>query len=291
MTPDDFSRLRPGLVHQAYRMLGEVQRAEDIVQEAGLRAFQREVHHPGAWLRQVVSRLCLDELKSARARRETYPGPWLPEPWVNQEPESDAILNESMHMATMLVLETLTPAQRVAFVLREVLDEDYGDIAATMGISADSVRQHVTRARRRLKEDRPPLSAAPMEHMALLGQLAAAMQSGDALSLQSLLCADVVGLSDGGGKVNAARVPIHGPQRMARTWTGLLRLTPPGFGYAPAWVNGLPGVLGGHDGVITSVLAFGLRDGKLARIWTVLNPDKLAHLRQRTPDFAVLQPS
>lgn len=277
---------RPRLVALAYRLLGEVGRAEDVVQEATLRYVQATgVRSADAWLTRVVTRLCLDALRSARARREVYPGPWLPEPWIADQPEQDAIQAESLHMAFLLALERLTPSQRAALVLRDAFDQDFATIAEVLGTSTANARQLVTRGRRLARQGQPRFDVDPEAHAALLMAFGAAARTGDLVGLQALLAEDCVALSDGGGAVHAAKVPLVGAARVARGYRGLARLLPAGVVPTPVFVNGQLGVLIMHDGAPYSVLAVAVSGGRIARIWSVLQPAKLASAVARRDRF------
>lgn len=274
---------RPRLMGLAYRMLGEVGRAEEVVQEATVRLWRAaDVREPEAWLARVVTRLCLDVLRSARARREVYPGPWLPEPWIADQPERDAIRAESLHLAFLVALERLTPQQRAALVLREAFDQDYDTIAGILDTTPANARQLVARGRRLAQEGEPRFDADIEAHGRLLSAFGLAVQTGDLAALQALLADDCVALSDGGGVVNAAKVPIVGARRVARAYLGLARLLPVGADFAPAWINGLPGVLVTHDGAAVSALTLAASGGRIQRIWSVLHPEKLARATART---------
>ena len=276
MTPEIFEDQRPRLVDLAYRMLGQVQRAEDLVQETWLRSTGHDVRDPRRWLTQVLTRLCVDELRSAARRREAYPGPWLPEPSLRWEPEADLALRESAQTAFLLALEGLTPPQRAAFLLRDVFDHDYGDIAQILDLAPATVRQHVSRGRRVLRE-LPPMEPDPEVHGELLQAFAVAVTEGELEPLVALLHADCTAWSDGGGKVHAARVPIHGARRVAKAYLGFAKMVPDDLRATPCFANGLPALLlATSDGTPISVMAVGVRGGRIMQIWSQLNPDKLA---------------
>ncbi|MEZ4240480.1 MAG: RNA polymerase sigma factor SigJ [Myxococcota bacterium] len=276
-----FQPHRDRLVALAYRMLGSVAGAEDVVQETWVRWSEApDVANPRAWLVTVCTRLCLDELRSARARREQHTGPWLPEPWVDEAPPPPGVLAESLSMAFLLLLEVLSPRERAAFLLREVFEEDYDAIAAVLDTSPANVRQLVRRAKAAIDADRPRFDADPEAHQALLAAFGAALQSGDRGALEALLCADVVATSDGGGRAPAATRLLHGPERVSKFVHGVFRKAPPErFSARPCWVNGQPGLVAVYDGAVFSVIAMSVVQGRIARWDTVLDPLKLGHVR------------
>src|SRR5919201_2733309 len=209
--------LRPLLFSIAYRMIGSVSEAEDIVQEAFLRyhrAQPTDVENPKAYLSEVTTRVAIDHLRSARARREEYVGPWLPEPLLVDEhapdPSEQAELADSLSLAFLVLLERLSPVERAAFLLREVFDYPYDEIAEIIDRSEDNARQLVTRARRHVDEERPRFDADRRAQEELTERFMAATMDGDTEGLIELLAADVVAYTDGGGKVQAARKPLHG---------------------------------------------------------------------------------
>jgi RNA polymerase sigma-70 factor (ECF subfamily) len=276
-----FEEHRPLLFHIAYRMLGTVSDAEDVVQEAWLR-WQRgsadEVHAPRAYLAQVVTRLAIDRLREVRRSREDYVGPWLPEPLVTA-PGADAAAarSESLRMGVLVLLERLGPVERAVFVLREAFDYDYDEIARIVGKSEAACRQILARARRRVAVDQARFAdRADNERVAM--QFLAAMATGDVAAIERLLAADAVCSSDGGGKVTAARRPIHGPERVARFLTGVLRKLPGGVQARPVYVNGGPGVLVLAGGRPYAVMTVEVAAGQVCRVYSVTNPDKLARL-------------
>ena len=286
---DDFESHRPLLFSIAYRMLGSVAEAEDIVQEAYLRwreAPEAEVRSPKAYLSAVVTRLAIDRLRSARARREEYVGPWLPEPLVSERAEEVAVLDEldeSLSMAFLVLLESLNPVERAVFILREVFDYDYDEIARIVGKSEANCRQIAHRARQSVAARRPRFERSPEQEERLTQQFVEACMNGHMEGLISLLSEDVTLWSDGGGKVAAAPHPIHGPERVARFLLGVLRTVPPGFFARPTWVNGGPGVVGYVDGHPTSVVALDVADGRLRGVRIVVNPEKLQAVPPASP--------
>jgi RNA polymerase sigma-70 factor, ECF subfamily len=278
----DVSDLEPFETHRrllfgvAYRMLGSAADAEDVVQEARLRWLAvdaSQVENPRAFLVTTVSRLALDHLKSARVRREQYIGPWLPEPVV-MPPEHDP---GDISTAFLLLLERLSPGERAAFLLHEVFEYEHAEVASILGKSEEACRQLASRARRHIQDSRPRPSADAGEHARLMVAFAAASQAGDLAGLERLLADDVVFHSDGGGKVNAARKPIHGPNDVARFILGVRRFYD-GVEFAPCVFNGLPGIEISRAGQLIGVTSFDVADGKIRAIYSMLNPDKLGHM-------------
>jgi len=290
MTPRtaDFERHRSLLFSIAYRMLGSVADAEDIVQEAYLRwqgVSEKEVRSPKSYLSTVVTRLSIDRLRSACARREEYVGPWLPEPLLADQAEeavAPAELDESLSMAFLVLLESLNPVERAVFLLREVLDYDYDAISRIVGRSESNCRQIARRARQSVAARRPRFEHSPEQEERLTRQFVEACTSGDMEGLLGLLSEDVTLWSDGGGKVAAAPYPIHGPERVARFLLGVLRTVPAGFFAQPVKVNGGPGVVGYVDGRPTGVVALDVADGRLRGVRIVVNPDKLRAIPPRS---------
>jgi RNA polymerase sigma-70 factor (ECF subfamily) len=278
-----FEEYRPLLFSIAYRMLGSAMEAEDIVQDAYLR-YQatppERIQSPKAFLSTIVTRLCLDHLKSAQAQRETYIGPWLPEPLLTGEsamlPSRDY---DSISMAFLVLLESLTPVERAVFLLHEVFDYDYADIARIVGKEEAACRQLFSRAKKHIAERRPRFHSTPEEHQAMIGKFLMAVQGGDLDGLMNLLADDITWYSDGGGKVTAATRPIHGRDRVARFALALPRFRPEGVSVEIAEVNGRPAVIFRRaDGTPLFVFTFDVANGKIHRVWAVGNPDKLKHL-------------
>lgn len=277
---DVFEAERHKLLGIAYRMLGSVASAEDVVQETWVRwSTASGVAAPGAWLVTVCTRLCVDELRSARVRREEHVGPWLPEPWVAYTPPEPGLRDESLSMAFLVLLEALSPRERAAFLLREVFEEDYGRIAEVLDVSLAGARQLVKRARDAVDADRPRFEVDPTAQAALLVAFGAACASGDLAALERLLSDGIVATGDGGGRAFAARRPIVGRAAVARFVMGLFRKRPPGVTMEPAWVNAQIGMVVRVDGVVTTVLSLGSRDGLVDRWWAVVDPWKLGHVR------------
>lgn len=280
----EFERERKRLWGIAYRITGSVADAEDAVQETWLR-WQRlpdgEANDPKPYLTTVISRLCYDQLGSARARRESYVGPWLPEPVVTENgPEDRVTLDESVGLAMLTVLERLTPAERTAFILHDVFAVPFKEIADVVGRTPDSVRQLASRARRRVRAEAPRRSVDRGEHRRAVDAFLSAVLGGDFDGLLEVLDPEVVWHSDGGGKVTAARLPVLGDERVALFAQRLMRDFDPETMYVLAReVNGSPGlVLVDPDGERCFVFAFSVRGGLITEIDAVLNPEKLSHL-------------
>ena len=221
-----FAQARPRLLRLAYSELGDVGEAEDVVQEAWLRlerADAEAIENLDGWLTTVVARLALDRLRSARARRETYVGPWLPEPLVSDDPADRVTLDESVSYALLTVLEQLSPAERTAFVLHDVFDVPFGDVAEVVGRTPEAVRQLASRARRHVTRERPRFAASRDEHDRAVRAFAQAVAEGSLEGLVAVLDPDVVWTSDGGGRASAARKPLRGGARVARAWAALSR--------------------------------------------------------------------
>jgi RNA polymerase sigma-70 factor (ECF subfamily) len=281
---DDFEIHRELLFGVAYRMLGSAADAEDVLQEARLRwtaareapgpsGAHEEIRNPRGYLVTIVSRLCLDQLKSARARREVYVGPWLPEPLITP----DTVDPSTISAAFLLLLERLAPAERAAFLLHEVFEYEYDEIARILDKSEDACRQLTSRARRHIAESRPRPPASREEHMRLLGAFASACATGDLAALERLLADDVTLRSDGGGRVNAARNVVQGPDHVARFLLGVRRFYA-AVDVQPRELNGRTGLVFFEQGTVRSTLTIDVVDGKVQSVYAVLNPDKLARI-------------
>jgi RNA polymerase sigma-70 factor (TIGR02957 family) len=288
-----FQELRPGAFAIAYRMLGSVSEAEDVVQEAFLRLHRtlregERLESPRAYLSTLVTRLCIDQLRSARARRERYVGEWLPEPLVatdEADPARQAEVADSLSLAFLVLLERLSPEQRAAFLLREVFDYPYEEIARIVGTSEDNARQLVTRARRHVQEGRPRFEASRERREALARRFFAAAVDGELEALEELLAHDVVLHGDGGGKAPALAHPVHGRAKVARTLLAWFRAAARigGVTLRSAEVNGQPGaLLLDPEGRLVTVLALDVADGQVQAIRSIVNPDKLRHLGPTT---------
>lgn len=289
MTEEEFNELRPSAFAIAYRMLGSVSEAEDVVQEGFLRLHRareggERIESPRAYLSTVVSRLSLDELRSARARRETYVGEWLPEPLVasgDDDPARKLDMADSLSLAFLVLLESLSPEQRAAFLLREVFDEPYDEIAEIIGTSAQNARQLVTRARRHVDERRPRFEASRAQREELATRFFAAAEEGDLEALEELLAHDVVLHGDGGGKAPALKRALHGRARVARTLIAGLRAAARfgGITLHRQEVNGQPGaLLLDREGRLLGVTILDVADGQIQSVSSIVNPDKLQHL-------------
>jgi RNA polymerase sigma-70 factor, ECF subfamily len=278
-----FDRNRPLLFSIAYRMLGSVMEAEDVVQEAFLRwqgTHDDEVRSPSAYLSTVVTRLCIDRLRSAQARREQYVGPWLPEPLLEEkEIPGTAELDDSLSMAFLVLLESLSPVERAVFLLREVFDYEYAEIASLVGKSEANCRQIARRARQSVAARRPRFESSPEQEDRLMGSFLRASLGGDMEALIALLSEDVTLYSDGGGKTQAALRPIYGSDRVARFLAGILRKAPPDLAVRQTRVNGRPGFVGYFgDGTPQSVVTIDVAEGSITAIRLVVNPEKLANV-------------
>lgn len=286
-----FEAERPRLRRLAYRMLGSVADAEDIVQDAWLRWARSEasVDAPAAYLTRIVTRLCLDRMKSARARRETYVGAWLPEPLVASldtgEPEGDD--SDELTLTLMLALERLSPLERAAFLLHDVFGVALGEVAGTLERDPAAVRQLAVRARRHIHAARPRYAVGRAEADRLAQAFFAASRDGDLAALTALLADDVLIRSDGGGKVVAFRNPIRGIDRVLRLYAGLRKKfagAPPVQAVRTITIDGLPGYIGYDRGNILQTTALEIRDGRIAAIYIVRNPDKLRHVAAMLDD-------
>jgi RNA polymerase sigma-70 factor (TIGR02957 family) len=287
--------LRPASFAIAYRMLGSVSEAEDVVQEALLRVHQaiedgERIASPRAFAATVTMRLAIDELRSARARRERYVGEWLPEPILTddlEDPARQAEMADSLSVAMLVLLESLSPEQRAALLLHDVFDYGYGEIARIVGKNEDNVRQLATRARRHVEQRRPRFQTSREQRDELARRFFAAAQAGDLAGLEALLANDVVLTGDGGGKVPALARSLRGRSRVARTLLNWVRLAAriPGVSMRPVEVNAGPGalLLDGQDRVI-GVLSLDIAGEEIRSVRSIVNPDKLAHLGP-TADF------
>lgn len=279
-----FERQRTRLWGIAYRITGSVADADDAVQETWLR-WQRvpdaRAEDPAAYLTTVISRLCYDQLTSARARREAYVGPWLPEPVVTDSgPEDRATLDESVSLALLTVLERLTPAERTAFILHDVFAVPFPEIAEVVGRTPDSVRQLASRARRRVRAEAPRRSVDRTEHRRAVDAFLAAVMGGDFDGLLEVLDPEVVWRSDGGGVATAARLPIVGGEKVARFAERITRgYDPEAVQVSVREVNGAPGLVFADPASRRAVVfAFSVYGGRVTEVGAVLNPDKLRHL-------------
>lgn len=285
---DPLAPHRGRLLGLAYRMLGSRSDAEDVVQDAYLRfAGARDVHNPEAFLVTVVTRLCLDRLKSAKAQREIYVGPWLPEPVFDAEGLSaDAAteLADDLSFALLLALDRLSPMERAAFLLHDVFDTPFSEVAAMLDRTEASCRQLASRARRAVRDNRPTPTRAPDNHARLLQAFSEAVASGNVAQLAALLREDAVALTDGGGRKTAARNPIMGAEKIARFFIGIAtKNAGHDMRIEPAMINGAAGALLYLDGELDNTMSMAISGDKIAAIYIVRNPDKLRHLPSAAP--------
>jgi RNA polymerase sigma factor (sigma-70 family) len=284
---------RRQLINLAYRLLGSLAEAEDAVQEAYARWYamsrqeQDAIESPGAWLTKVASRICLDILGSARARRERYVGEWIPEPlpegseWTNArlggsavDPADRVTLDESVNMAFLVVLEAMTPAERVAFILHDVFRYSFAEVGEIVGRTPAACRQLATSARRRIRAAHAP-ATPPAELAGIVRDFKRAWEAKDIEALIGLLDPDATVIADGGGLAAAALHPIEGGEQIAQFLIGLARQTPPNVAFMERTVNGQPGLVAQQDGVTVTVFAFDVAGGRITHIWAVRNPQKL----------------
>jgi RNA polymerase sigma-70 factor, ECF subfamily len=285
-TMDQFESYRPLMFSIAYRMLGSVTESEDILQDAYLRYRQMEassIASPKAFLSTVVTRLCLNHLQAARVQRESYLGPWLPEPLLTEDdpgsPTSQAEMLESISMAFLVLLERLTPVERAVFLLREVFDYPYPDIAEIVGKDEVSCRQILSRAKKFMAGSRPRFTPSTEQHHHLLQQFLEAVEEGDLDGLTQLLASDVTLWTDGGGKVRGAATRIlHGPEAVARFMIASQRFIQATFTTEITEVNGEPAILLRMDGHPFSVVSVTIAQQHIVDIRVIANPDKLRHL-------------
>ncbi|WP_184579538.1 RNA polymerase sigma factor SigJ [Streptomyces zagrosensis] len=289
---------RRQLINLAYRLLGSLADAEDVVQETYTRWYamspqqQKAIEAPGGWLTKVASRICLDQLGSARARRERYVGEWIPEPlpdsvdWTGGrpggrtgDPADHVTLDESITMAFLIVLESMTPAERVAFVLHDVFRYSFAEVADIVGRTPAACRQLASSARRRLRASHTPATAtatatATAQHAGVIGEFKQAWAAKDIDALVSLLDPGVTAIGDGGGLVSAALRPIEGSEHVARYLVDLAGEVP-NLAMLERTVNGQPGLVLQMDDVAVAVMSFGVSNDRITHIWGVRNPEKL----------------
>lgn len=273
---------RTRLLGLAYRMLGSLADAEDVLQDTYLRYLRAsDVRNVEAFLTTIVTRLCLDRLKSARAGREIYVGPWLPEPVLDAgalDPHAATELADDLSFALLLALERLSPAGRAAFLLHDIFDASFAEIAAVLGRNEAACRQLAARARKAVREARPASPSPPEAHERLVGAFAGAVASGDTAGLMALLREDAVLLTDSGGFKTAALNPIRGADRIARFYIGLARkfaATATELRAEPATINGNPGLILFLDGVLDQTFSITVDGDRIAAIYSVRNPQKL----------------
>ncbi|WP_244461002.1 RNA polymerase sigma factor SigJ [Microbispora triticiradicis] len=284
---DEIAGERRQLINVAYRLLGSLAEAEDAVQEAYARWYalprsrREEIVSPGAWLTTVTGRICLDVLGSARARRERYVGAWLPEPLPDRaewdhghgtDPADQMVLDESVAMAFLVVLESMTPAERVAFVLHDVFRYPFTEIAGVLGRTPAACKQLAASARRRVGVAHAPATAAGQADT--VRHVKQAWETKNIAALVDLLDPAAVMIADGGGMVGTALRPIEGGTRIAQYMVAIAGKAP-GLELLERSVNGVPGLVAQHAGVVTTVASFDVADGRVTRIWAVRNPEKL----------------
>jgi RNA polymerase sigma factor (sigma-70 family) len=284
---------RRQLINLAYRLLGSLAEAEDAVQETYARWYamtrqqQEDIESPGAWLTTVASRICLDVLGSARARRERYVGEWIPDPlpepaeWasgrpggVAADPADRVTLDESVSMAFLVVLESMTPAERVAFILHDVFRYPFADIAQVVGRTPAACRQLASSARRRVSDVQPPLAPTPQQ-AGLVREFRQAWEAKDINALIGLLDPDATAIADSGGLAVAFLRPIEGGEQIARAWVEIANRAPSNMTFLERTVNGQPGLVAQQDGVTVTVFAFDIVDDRIKHIWAIRNPEKL----------------
>jgi RNA polymerase sigma-70 factor (ECF subfamily) len=284
----EFTAVRPLLFSMAYRMLGSVSDAEDVVQDAYTRwvnAADADVRAPRAYLATIVTRLSINHLRSARRRREEYVGPWLPEPLMTEhapDPSEAVELAESLSMAFMLMLERLSPIERAVLLLHDVFDFEYAEIARIVEKSEANCRQLLSRAKKHVVESETRFEADPANAARLLERFADAAYAGDIAGLLSVLAEDITIYTDGGGKSRAALRPIVGANSVARFIVGVLqRFVPVERTLRPARINGQPGFVVYASGRLIAALIFDIRDERIHAIYSVSNPDKIGRLDSR----------
>jgi RNA polymerase sigma-70 factor (ECF subfamily) len=281
-----FAALRPRLFSIAYRMLGTRADAEDVVQDAWLRwhgSEQQAVQSAEAWLVTITTRLSIDRLRARLSERASYVGWWLPEPIVELDentPESSAEMASEVSMAFMWVLERLSPEERAAFLMRQVFDHDYADIAGMLGKSESACRQMVHRAQERVQQQKPRFDVPKDQHRELLGKFMEAAKVGDRAAMKAMMSDEVQLVADGGGKVNSFLHILHGAGRVAGVYWSLEHQHPQQVAYRQARVNGEPGLVRYVDGKLESAQSFLIEDGSIVAIFIVRNPDKLTGVPQ-----------
>jgi RNA polymerase sigma-70 factor, ECF subfamily len=279
-----FTMHRPLLFSLAYRMLGSVQDAEDIVQEAYIALSETKTEHvlnSKAYLCKIVTNRCIDLLKSAKKQRETYTGPWLPEPLLidsKEDPAQNYIMKESLSTAYLLLLEQLSETERAVFLLREVLQYEYDVIADVIGKSGTNCRQIFHRAKKAIGNHRRSDQLTPAKAKELSEQFVSAIITGNVSKLLSLLAVDATLFSDGGGKTKAALFPILGAERISRFYMGILAKTTEDFSFEFTTVNGDPGIVLYIESQVYGVLSLHVQDDLIQKIYWVANPDKLSHI-------------
>lgn len=287
-----FRQHRSLLFSIAYRMLGTVADAEDMVQDTFLRwqvASLDDIQSPRAFLVTIVSRQCIKYLQSARVQREEYVGEWLPEPVLtgpDGDPSAAMEIDESLSIGFLILLERLTPTERAVFLLREIFEYEYAEIAEITHLTESNCRQILRRARHHISEGRPRFDPSPREHDELLERFLGATVSGDMDGLIALLSKDIVLHTDGGGKANALPQPIYGPANVARLLImALKKFAPENVLIRRTQINGQPGILGYSDGIAQTALTLNIVDGRIRNIYIVRNPEKLTRLPNLATEF------
>ena len=279
---DEIESQRPRLFGIAYRMLGSIADAEDVVQNAYLRLEEHrndEIHNVGGWLTTVTTRLAIDRARVLSRARETYVGEWLPEPIVQEanDPAAETTRADDLAIGFLHVLERLRPEERTALLLHDVFDYSFDEIAGVLGKRTDAVRQLAARARTRVREERPRLSVDRAKAAQVIERFLQALQHANLNELQAVLAEDVVSISDGGGKVNAARNPVEGLDAVSRLLMGVYEKYWSHCGQERLTVNGMPGLGITLEGKLVGVVSFDFAEDRIRSIYTVLNPDKLPH--------------
>lgn len=281
-----FEEHRPLLFRLAYGMLGRVATAEDAVQETFLRwqkQDMKQIQSPKAWLTKVVNRICLDEIKSARNRKEQYVGPDLPEPMFTERthsPEEALELAESLSMALLFLLDKLNPVQRAVFLLHEVFDYDYGSISSIIDKSESNCRKIAERARNLVREKRPEFDKNGNEKSHLIRSFVEAIRNRDMPKIEHLLAEDAIMYTDGGGKITAARKPVQGVEKIAKFITGGPKELAQPYRIEFKEINGEPGMVLWAEEQLHNVWSFHIEKGKIKSVYVVLNPDKLEHIKK-----------
>jgi RNA polymerase sigma-70 factor (ECF subfamily) len=285
---DSFQRYHSLLFAIAYRMLGSASEAEDMLQESYIRYMQaapQEIRSVKSYLTTIVTRLCLDYLKSARIQREQYIGPWLPEPILTADPEAMALQTleqrESLGVAFLRLLERLTPYERAVLLLHDVFAYQHEEIAEIIGKSAAHCRLLLRQAKEHLHERRARFTPSAEVQQRLVERFVEACQVGNVEGLVDLLAQEVAKWADGGGKVSAARRPLYGREKVLRLLSGLMRLYYSHMRFSVAEINGAIGMLMWHGGSLVGVIAFEIRDEQISEMYDMLNPDKLAYIRRQ----------
>ena len=280
-----FNRQRQRLFGLAYRMLGTRAEAEEIVQDAYLRWHTSDleaIENPEAWLISTTTRLSIDRLRKASRQRETYVGPWLPEPLTisfTPSPQEDAEFASSLSTAFMLMLERLSPTERAVFLLHDIFDSSYSDIARIMDREEPAVRQMLHRARHRVQTDKPRFTPNRTDHRSLVERFSRAAYTADEHALLDLFAPDIAVISDGGGKVTAARKIVRGLQKVVRIFTIAIPPAADRLTWKIVEINGEPGIIEFIDGAPFAANTFDVEDGKIVRLYRIMNPDKLDQLK------------